>query len=348
MHKTFIGIFPANRRSYLRNRIFDPQNQDEWTPIIVQLKKFLSQKGVELNTCDIPTEKPVFKYVYIDLPYLWQYWNVPVWKMIFSNKKKNILICHEPPTIIPYNYFKIIHLFFTKIYTWNDNLIDNKKYFKIHLPQHSFGMKTAAKKFKDKKFLVLINSNKSQFLPFRLLSQFGKELYSERIKALEFFEQTIPNDFSLYGRGWNKPKKYNITESFFGYKKYLTYKGEVEINNKIELLSNFKYCVCFENLTNVNGYITEKIFHCLMAKCVPIYWGASNIEKYIPNNCFIDFRDFGDYNKLLHFLVSIDENRYNRYVKNIEKLLSNKKFVETWFENGFAKFFLKDILEINE
>lgn len=347
MDKIFISIFPANRRSYLQNRIFDPRNQDEWTPIIVHLKKFLNQKNIELNTYDMPTEKPVFKYIYIDLPYLWQHWNFPVWKMIFSNKKKNILICHEPPIVIPYNYFRIIHQFFTKIYTWNDDLVDNKKYFKIHLPQHSIGNKSAAKTFKEKKLLVLINSNKLSFPPFILLSQFGKELYSDRIKALEFFENKIPDDFSLYGRGWNKSKKYNVTELFLGYKKYLTYKGEVEINNKIELLSNFKYCLCFENLTNVNGYITEKIFHCFQAKCVPIYWGASNIEKYIPKDCFIDFRDFGDYKKLLNFLASIDEKTYNCYIKNIEKLLSDKKFVDTWFEEGFAKFFKNNILELH-
>lgn len=346
MDKLYIGIFPANRRTYLRNGIFDPKNQDEWTPIFVYLKKYLRLKNIELNTCDVPTEKPVFKHVYIDLPYLWQHWNFPIWKLIFSNREKNILICHESPIVIPYNYSKILHFNFAKIYTWNDDLVDNKKYFKIHLPQYSLGMKTGVKKFKKKKFLVLINSNKLSFPPFRLLSQFGKELYSDRIKALEFFEHNIPNDFSLYGRGWNKPKKYNITELFLGYKKYRTYKGEVEIKDKIELLSNFKFCICFENLGQVNGYITEKIFHCFMAKCVPIYWGASNINKYIPRDCFIDFRDFGDYATLLKFLVSMDETRYNRYIKNIEKLLRNRKFIDRWFEKGFAKFFLRDILEI--
>ncbi len=346
MDKEYIGIFTANRRSYLRNGVFDPKNQDEWTPIIVYLKRYLRQKNIELNTLDIPTEKPIFKYIYIDLPYIWQHWNLPIWKTILLNRERNILICHESPIIIPYNYWKILHYFFAKIYTWNDDLVDNIRYFKIHLPQHSVGNKITAKKFNNKKFLILINANKSSFLPFRLLSQFGKELYSERIKALEFFEHTIPNDFSLLGRGWNKPKKYNITELFLGYKKYHTYKGEVKIKDKLELLSNFKYCICFENLTDAKGYITEKIFHCFQAKCVPIYWGASNIEKYIPKNCFIDFRDFGDCEKLLNFIASIDEKRYNRYIKNIEKLLSDKKFVDTWFEKGFAKFFVKDILEI--
>ena len=29
--------------------------------------------------------------------------------------------------VIPFNYMKIIHFFFTKVYTWNDKLVDNEQ-----------------------------------------------------------------------------------------------------------------------------------------------------------------------------------------------------------------------------
>jgi len=348
MYKEFISIFPGNYKLYLRNSIFDPQKiLDYWNRIFIHLKKYLKNKNIGINTYDIPIRKTPYRYVYFDLPYLWEPRNFAVWRSIFLSRQEKILLCFEPPTVIPYNYMKIFHLFFTKIYTWNDDLIDSKKYFKIRLPKHTIGINTRAKKFKDKRFLILINANKSAFYPFKLISPFGRELYSERIKAIEFFEQNIPEKFFLYGKGWNKKKKYNLSEIVFGYKKYLTYKGEVEADDKIELLSNFKYCICYENLTNIKGYITEKIFDCFKAKCIPIYWGADNIEKYFPKNCFIDFRDFNfDYEKLLKFLNSIDEAEYNQYIKNIEKLLADKKFIDLWFEEGFAKFFLKDVLEV--
>ena len=96
------------------------------------------------------------------------------------------------------------------------------------------------------------------------------------------------------------------------------------------------------------GYITEKIFDCFKARSVPIYWGASDIEKYIPKDCFIDFRDFASYEDLLNFLTSIDEKRYNFYIDNIEKLLADKKFLSQWFEVGFSKFFLEHVLEIKQ
>ena len=41
-------------------------------------------------------------------------------------------------------------------------------------------------------------------------------------------------------------------------------------------------------MRNVNGYVTEKIFDAFKAGCVPVYWGAENITKYVPAECFID------------------------------------------------------------
>lgn len=346
MYQRFISIFPSNVKYYLRNSIFDNRKKDEWNPIFIKLKKILKQKKIDINTYDVSIKKPADTYIFFDLPYLWNFWSLPVWRMIFSHKEKNILIIHETPSVIPYNYMKIFHIFFKKIYTWNDDSVDHKKYFKFYIPKYSKGLKTTSKKFKNKKFLILINSNKLPFPPLQILSPLGKELFSERMRAIEFFEKTVPDRFFLYGRGWNKPRKYSLTEPIFGFKKHPTYGGEVGIDDKIRLLSNFKYCICFENLTDVKGYITEKIFDCFKARCVPIYWGADNIEEYFPKDCYIDFRVFGcDYERLLNFLNSIDETKYKQYIKNIENLLADKKFIDQWFEEGFGKFFLEDILE---
>ena len=349
-----VSIFPGNYKANLQNAIFDKKKINpwmDWVGIFIPLKKYLNKRKIDICTYDKLTEESSYRYVYFDLPYPWDLSNFNAWKLILTNRDKNILICHEPPIIIPFNYMKMFHFFFSKIYTWDDKIVDNRKYFIFYRPQYKLSWNISYQKFKskkkfgNKKFLVLINSNKSPFFPFKILSPFGKELYSKRIKAIEFFEQNIPDNFFLYGKGWNKPKKYNLTEKLFGFKKYFTYKGEIK--NKIEKLADFKYSICFENLTDVDGYLTEKIFDCFKARCVPIYWGASNIEKYIPKNCFIDFRDFDlNYEKLLNFLVSIDEKKYGKYIKNIEKLLINKKFVNQWFEVGFINFFYNEILDL--
>src|SRR3989344_3268091 len=123
INEKFISIFPSNDRWYLQNSIFDTKKKDEWNRFFVKLKKNLNQKNIEINTYDIQTEKAPYKYVYIDLPYPW---NFSAWKLVFLNRKKNILILTEPPMVHPFNYIKAFHIFFYKIYTWNSDLADNE------------------------------------------------------------------------------------------------------------------------------------------------------------------------------------------------------------------------------
>jgi hypothetical protein len=60
--------------------------------------------------------------------------------------------------------------------------------------------------------------------------------------------------------------------------------------NSIELLevfNQYKFIVCFENSYN-DGYVTEKIFNCFLAKVVPIYCGSPIISKFFNINSFIN------------------------------------------------------------
>lgn len=282
-------------------------------------------------------------YIYFDMPYPWR---LQAWSKIVKNKNRNILYIFEPSIIQPFQYNKFFLSFFKEVHTYNDDIVDNKKFFKHYFPQSLNDIDTKELCFDKKRFLILINSNKFPLNPLHKISFLSneKELYSERQKALNFFDKTIPGDFCLYGVGWNKPKRFSLKEKIFGFKKYQSYKGPVDQNKKIKLLSNFKYSICFENSADNNGYISEKIFDCFKAKCVPIYWGSSNIEKYIPKECFIDYRKFMNYRKLLIFLENINEKEYNQYMYHINLLLKNKKIINTWFEDGWVKSFTNRVL----
>jgi hypothetical protein len=121
------------------------------------------------------------------------------------------------------------------------------------------------------------------------------------------------------------------------------------VDNKIELLTGYKFCLCFENITEVDGYLTEKIFDCFKAGCVPIYWGAENINQYIQQDCYIDFRQFRDYRKLLNFIENISEIEYSKYLKSISALMKDPSFQTRWFEYGFAEKVCKDVqISINQ
>ena len=120
----FVSIFPYNGKQYLQNVAFDfEKNKGIEKLIFLTLRKYLKKRNININTYDISTKKAPYKYVYFDLPYPWNY---SAWKLVLTNRKKNILICNEPSLIIPFNYWKIIHIFFTKVYTWYAELVGNK------------------------------------------------------------------------------------------------------------------------------------------------------------------------------------------------------------------------------
>ncbi len=107
--------------------------------------------------------------------------------------KKPILILFEPPSVVPDNFDKALHEPFYKVYTWRDDLVDNKKYFKFFY----YPMQKMIKplKFIKKKLCVLVNAHKTSSHP--------AELYSERKKVIDFYEAEHPTEFDLYGRGWD-------------------------------------------------------------------------------------------------------------------------------------------------
>jgi len=243
-------------------------------------------------------------------------------------KNKRYLFLFEPRVVAPLSYSKIVHQFFDRVYTWNDDLVDNKKYFKFIWPQSENGIQDK-KEFENKKFITLINWNKCSFLK--------KELYSERETAIRFFEKDDVQ-FDLYWTNWEKK---NIKQRLFWYKTYPSYRWKVQ--DKIETLSNYKFNLCFENMKDTPWYITEKIWDSFKAKSVPIYWGASNISDYIPEDCFIDFRNFEwNYEKLVVFLKSIDEKIYDMYISRIELFMETRE-AKARFDKERAKNFINKL-----
>ncbi len=212
--------------------------------------------------------------------------------------EKLSLFLWEPPSTVPENYDKKTHELFSRIYTWNDDLVDNKKYFKLYCPDAKQMIATTLP-FEEKKLSALVCRNKKSNHP--------DELYSEREKVIQFFEKRAPEDFDLYGEGWET-------------KGYKTYKGAPVSK---ECLKGYKFNFAYENMHHINGYITEKIFETFYYGCVPVYWGAENIAGYIPENCYIDRRKFSSNEELYLYLKSITAEDYALYLDHIRAFLKS-------------------------
>ena len=99
----------------------------------------------------------------------------------------------------------------------------------------------------------------------------------------------------------------------------------------------------FENCDNAPGYISEKILDAFMAGIVPIYWGAPNIATHIPSDCFIDMREFADYEDLYKYLKGVSYVRYCEYLEAIDS------FIRSDMANQFdSNEEVKDILRLIE
>jgi len=323
---------------YNNNRLFDindkVSNRDNCLYHFYELKQAFYEQGIDLSTSDInPIDESDF-VIYNEMPEI-----LPDKDKI----NKSFLWIYESELIRPDNWDLEKHNFFKKIFTWKDSVIDNKKYFKQNFSQ--FIPKIINKDLSKKdKFCTLIAGNKMINHPL--------ELYSKRVEAIKWFEKNYPDDFEFYGMGWETEFKFkNIRfmkqlyrtkplQKFFP-PAYSSWKGTIK--SKKEVLEKYKFSVCYENARDIPGYITEKIFDCFFAGCVPVYWGANNIYDHIDRGCFIDRREFKNYEILYDYMKNMQDNEYMNYLDNIEKFLNSEKGYLFSSEN-FTKVNVKEIL----
>lgn len=227
-----------------------------------------------------------------------------------------IALLYECPAIKPHNYDAEARRTFDYLATWDDSLVDGKKFLPFRWPQ-VFSVPASYVSFAERKLAVMVAGNKSVSAPH--------ELYSERRRAIRFFEKATPGEFDLYGRPrWDAADRPSLRGAvrrmdvravlgwFFPSRGYPSYRGELD--DKLATLSRYRFCISYENMDHINGYITEKIWDCFSAGTVPVYLGADNVADHIPKECFIDKRDFPDYRALLTFLRDMDEIVHRRYL----------------------------------
>lgn len=304
----------------------------------VHLSQYLRKRGHIVNTIDMEDIKSFDSIVFMDFP---TFQNRYFAQLVSIDFKNLYLIIFESEVIRPDNWDIRNHRYFKKIFTWHDGFIDNKKYFKINFSQKipdelDFDLE-------HKKYLcTMIVANKYVAHPL--------ELYTERKKAIEWFEKNHPEDFALYGFGWDRHyfygclRRLNKLETLCKFLKprYKTYKGSVK--SKKETMKRYKFAICYENARDIPGYITEKIFDCFFAGCVPIYLGAPNITDHIPADTFIDKRNFRTYEELYKYIKNMSESRYIDYLDAIKNFIRSDR-IYPFSAEYFAETLTKQITE---
>jgi hypothetical protein len=313
MKKACLVVSAPYAQGEIFNRANTRLNRDNCLAFFHCLQDAFAQQGVRLNTQDIHHPEDSEIVIYNEMPRI-----LPLEKDV----SKSYLLLFESALIRPDNWDLSRHLFFSKIFTWHDEFVDQKHYFKMNFT-HAGDTEFVA--FENKsKFCTLIAGDKSVHHPL--------ELYSERRAAIRWFESFHPEKFEFYGIGWDQftfqgPKWIRIFNRIQWLRnilaeKWPSYKGRVD--SKLETLKKYKFAICYENARDIPGYITEKIFDCFAAGCIPVYWGAPNIADFIPEECFIDKRKFETYEQLYAYLESMTATEYNHRLAEIQKYLKSQ------------------------
>ncbi|MFZ2456936.1 MAG: glycosyltransferase family 10 [Candidatus Altiarchaeia archaeon] len=304
---------------------------------LVYLQKAANDAGIKVSTIDTEPLESYDAIFFLDFPKKENRYYRELVKMGLENM---YLVMFESEIIRPDNFDPKNHKHFKKIFTWKDTLVDNKKYFKIFLPNDIPDVFPPGPK-KDK-LCVMIAGNK-------YVSR-SLQLYGERVKAIRWFEKNHPEDFDLYGIGWDRyrfkgPKPIRVLNRIKGLTRllnphYTSYAGQIE--RKRPVLQRYKFSICYENARDIPGYITEKIFDCFFAGCVPVYWGAPNITDYIPEETFIDKRKYSSYEELYAYLKNMPDKEYEGYQKAIRNYVKSD-MIRLFSAENFAEIIIEEI-----
>lgn len=272
--------------------INDPFNNPDRLSLLKKRYNVTFQRGITQFVWAYKKDDPnVHKIVFFDFCRDPQIKKIP--------KEKTICFKWEP-----FNIRHELYNYYYRVYTFEDNLIDNKTFFKFYYPVLR-PMLDASEipSFQEKNLCLIIAKNWNK----------------ERTKMVDFFSTKPKDSLHLYGefRRLQKYAKHPMNKG--GIPGYPT------SDTKIHTIKKYRFSLCFENTHTIPGYITEKIFDVLAAGCIPIYWGPNNIEKYIPKECFIDYRKFKSDEELYRFITAMTETEYLFYLKNIRKFLSSDK-----------------------
>lgn len=299
------------------NNVFsqtDPSNRDDCLRFYRMLRNDFAKKSIELNTTDENRSHGCQVELHIDARQPPAIGNA-------------YLVLFETSIVYPPN--GDIRRFdgFRKIFTWDDDLIEanSRRFIKANYPSNLMANPLDGFAHRNR-LCCMIAGNKTVTVHDQ------RELYSERINTIRWFERNAPSDFDLFGVGWNAPARrqvlsrrivHKLCTAFLPPNSQLfspSYNGAVK--TKAETYAGYRFAICYENVRDLRGYITEKIFDAMCAGCVPVYWGAANVTDYISADCFIDRRQFSSHEALHAFMKGMAEKDYLRYQEAMRAFLS--------------------------
>lgn len=346
---------------FLQNRIFSDlpiKGVKNYGYMFAELRRQLAASGIDLATQDINPPEESALVIGLDVVDFFQtYQRLP--------EQRIYLLLNEPATYFPKVWNKENHKVFDRIFTFDYTLADGNKYihhyFAIDLDSYPPFQGVTEDEFNRRKLLVLM-AGMFQFAPPKPGS--GSLLYV-RYRTLRWFGRHMPTQFDFYSRGVEAD--YRSFRGIGALRKVLPQqvsnwlikivaqrrrliveslnRGPVPPLEKLAVIRSYRFVVCYEN-TSTPGYISEKIFDCLYAGCVPVYLGEPNIQRFIPAKCFVNRQAFATDAELAAFLVKMTYAEYSTYIVAMQQFvegIEHQKFSSEANARRVAEVLMEDL-----
>jgi len=346
------------------SRVFDPSRDnragmfyDGW---MIALRKKLRRRGYELKTIDSADWETICKAEII----LFMGFHDDVYyrrcldeglrdKMVYFELEFPLAVKSTEGGYASRQYLDS----FSKVLTWNKSLVEGKyshtQFLYMRRPNSWYRKPIKGVAFSDRGSIVSISTNKDADIP--------EELYSERKRAIRFFQEHLPERFGLYGSGWDRSigryikrklgMKVNASKRASSLSNGLArlILGETDYSkcwrgwtdNVFETYADYRFALIYE-CSSWLGAVSDKIFECLQASCVPIYLGAPDISEIVPQECFVNKRNF-TYEQLLDIMTTMPESVWRRYIDAGKAFLATSDGKRN-FEDDWAREFVEVML----
>jgi hypothetical protein len=308
----------------------------------VHMARRFKELGIGLATIDTAPLESFDAVVFLDYPTklnpyfrrLVKMGTIPIYLALF-----------ESEAVRPDNWNRANHEPFKKVFTWHPAWADGKKYIRMWMPHklpdpEPYAPSTAAK------FCCLIASQKYTWVK--------QELYSERLRAIRWFEKNHPEEFDLYGQRWDRyylkgrlsllnPVLARVYKQFPWLPRHRPFpSARGDVPAKRPVMRQYKFSICYEN-ASYPGWLTEKMLDAMFAGSVPVYQGDPEVANTVPTGAFIDKRQFKDYDTLYRYMKGMSSSEYEGYRQAIHGFVHGEK-IKPLGADAFIDMILREVV----
>ena len=318
-----VAALATRNTEFYEDRVFDPAAiggmrrslEPMATPWLQRARTSPRERGLRLMTADRVAAEGIDPRQVLLVAYDW---TPDAERLVAQGARPAALVSFEPPVIAWWLYYHLERVSARFPHTFlfegaRDRVAPTTRFHPLHFPQPCPPPRPTGRPWSKRRFLAMINSNKA--LPrwrdlARWLDRPREVSLKRELAGLRY--RPIARDRYRRPPARRSRRSPRSTTSTCSAKAGTTrhpavdpslhaaaqrvYRGTVARQTR-RCWRAIASRLVFEN-TRFPGYISEKLFDCFFARCIPIYSGAPDVAQYVPPAAFIDARQFASFAEL--------------------------------------------------